>query len=320
MLRSKCVTQEDMEMYGRAHIRIFTCSVEASNQHRVLPIGRLKGVTVDLDGVHTKEDFEVIEIVYGTTPYPTFLGLDWALDNHAIINLKTIKMIFELGEYKGVSLLDLSEGERFVAPTFLDLEEINQLHKTTTHVEYYVNPNVDGVLSWRIIKSCALYSYTRLEYWQQRLHEVSTRRYATIDHAVRRVGTEITELLGFHGINDLKEFLTRYEDEVLENHMLLSLDITLKETPTIWWGVHKETIKDWYQCKRLLCIRFDAKQKIRMTQRYDRQGSLEKHLEKCRTLWRMTPPEKWPHHFIHTLEGILANWYVDQELCRVTAE
>jgi hypothetical protein len=34
----------------------------------------------------------------------------------------------------------------------------------------------------------------------------------------------------------------------------------------------------------------------------------------------MTPPEEWPHHFIHTLEGIPTNWYVDQELCRGTAE
>jgi hypothetical protein len=55
--------------------------LKLENQHRVLPIGRLKGVTVDLDGVRTKEDFEVIEIVDGTTPYPTLLGLDWEFDN-----------------------------------------------------------------------------------------------------------------------------------------------------------------------------------------------------------------------------------------------
>jgi hypothetical protein len=40
-------------------------------------------------------DFEVIEIVDGTTPYPILLGLDWAFDNQAIINLKTRKMKFE---------------------------------------------------------------------------------------------------------------------------------------------------------------------------------------------------------------------------------
>jgi hypothetical protein len=42
----------------------------------VLPIGILKGVIVDLDGVCNVADFEVIELVDGTTPYPTFLGLD----------------------------------------------------------------------------------------------------------------------------------------------------------------------------------------------------------------------------------------------------
>jgi hypothetical protein len=42
---------------------------------------------------------------------------------------------------------------------------------------------------------------------------------------------------------------------------LLSLDIALKDTPARWWGTHKETITDWYQCKRLLCIRFDIEQK-----------------------------------------------------------
>jgi hypothetical protein len=35
-------------------------------------------------------------------------------------------------------------------------------------------------------------------------------------------------------------------------------------------------------------------------------------------LWKMTPPEEWPHHFIHTLEGIPANWYTDQELRKGT--
>jgi hypothetical protein len=43
------------------------------------------------------------------------------------------------------------------------------------------------------------------------------------------------------------------------------------------------------------------------------------HLEKCRTLWKMTPLEEWPHYFIHTLEGIPTNWYIDQELRKGTA-
>ena len=71
-------------MHGKSHIRIFTCSIETGKPTKILPIGRLKGVIVDLDGVCTKEDFEVIEIVDGTTPYPTFLGLHWVFENQAI--------------------------------------------------------------------------------------------------------------------------------------------------------------------------------------------------------------------------------------------
>jgi hypothetical protein len=120
-----------MEMYGRTHIRIFTVHLKLANQHRVLPIGRLKGVTIDLDGVRTKVDFEVIKIVDGTTPYLTLFGLDWEFYNQDIINLNMRKMTFESGEYRVIAPLDPSEGERLVEPTCLDLEEINQLYKTT---------------------------------------------------------------------------------------------------------------------------------------------------------------------------------------------
>jgi hypothetical protein len=41
--------------------------LKLTNQHRVLPIGRLKCVTIDLDGVCTVVDFKVIVIVYGAT-------------------------------------------------------------------------------------------------------------------------------------------------------------------------------------------------------------------------------------------------------------
>jgi hypothetical protein len=50
--------------------------LKLANQHRVLPIGRLKGEIVDLDGVRTKANFEIIEIVDDTTPYPALRGLD----------------------------------------------------------------------------------------------------------------------------------------------------------------------------------------------------------------------------------------------------
>jgi len=48
--------------YSPAHLKL-------GNQHIVLPIGRLKGVIVESDGVCTMEYFEVIEIVDDMTPY-----------------------------------------------------------------------------------------------------------------------------------------------------------------------------------------------------------------------------------------------------------
>ena len=100
-----------------------------------------------LDGVHTMAYFEVIDIVDNTTPYPALLGLDWEFYNHAIINLNTRKMTFELGEYRVIAPLYPSEAVRFVEPTCLDLEEINQLYWTTAHTKDYINPTADGLLS-----------------------------------------------------------------------------------------------------------------------------------------------------------------------------
>jgi hypothetical protein len=47
-----------MEVHGITHIRIFNVQLKLANKHKFLPIGRFKGVTIHLDGVCTKEDFE----------------------------------------------------------------------------------------------------------------------------------------------------------------------------------------------------------------------------------------------------------------------
>jgi hypothetical protein len=74
-------------------------------------------------------------------------------------------------------------------------------------------------------------------------------------------------------VNDLEEFLKWYEYEMLDNQRILTLDITLKETPMRWWVAHKETVKDWYQCKNLLCIRFGREQGRNQLEKYDEHGA-----------------------------------------------
>jgi hypothetical protein len=94
----------------------------------------------------------------------------------------------------------------------------------------------------------------------------------------------------------LETLFTLYEDEVLENQRLLELELALKTTPAIWWGAHKDTITNGYQCKRLLHIRFGAEQRNNKQQMYEGLGTLVKHLEECETQWKLTPLD-----FIHTL-------------------
>ena len=64
---------------------------------------------------------------------------------------------------------------------------------------------------------------------------------------LRWVGIEVIEIPTFYGLNDLEEFLMKFEVEVMENQILPTLDIVLKSRPAIWWGTHKAKINNWFQ-------------------------------------------------------------------------
>jgi hypothetical protein len=133
----------------------------------VIPIGILKNKIVDLNGVCTTIYFEVMDLVDESISFPTLLGIDWAFDNHAIINLKTTKMIFEAGNFRVVAPLDPSDCERYVEPMSDSVleDDVNQLYRPIVQDEYYVNPTVDRVLSWRSINSDMSDSDTGVENW-----------------------------------------------------------------------------------------------------------------------------------------------------------
>jgi hypothetical protein len=107
-------------------------------------------------------------------------------------------------------------------------EDINKRYKTTTCKEDYINPTTDGMLSWRSISSCASDSYTGLEKWKQRFHELSTRICVKMTCTLRWFSIEVREPPTFYGLNDLEELLMKCEVEVLENHRLPTLDISFK--------------------------------------------------------------------------------------------
>lgn len=43
---------------------------------------------MNLDGVKSTVDFEVIEIMDESDPYPTLLCIDWEIENNSILSLK----------------------------------------------------------------------------------------------------------------------------------------------------------------------------------------------------------------------------------------
>ena len=59
-----------------------------ANQAKVQPIGRVPNLVVDIEGMKTRVDFDVIEVVGDGGSYPTLLGIGWENDSVAVINFR----------------------------------------------------------------------------------------------------------------------------------------------------------------------------------------------------------------------------------------
>ena len=79
-------------------------------------MGRLSIIPVDIDGVWSPVDFEVIEIIDESNPFLALLGIDWAFDNLAVINLKKKKTTFEGHNIRIIAPLDPSKGPWYIKP------------------------------------------------------------------------------------------------------------------------------------------------------------------------------------------------------------
>ena len=91
---------------GKRRMDRYPLHLLISNQAKALPIRRLSNVIVDVEGLRTYAEFEVINIVDDTNPYPTLLGIDWAIENQTIINFKKRILSFEYEEMRVVSPID----------------------------------------------------------------------------------------------------------------------------------------------------------------------------------------------------------------------
>jgi hypothetical protein len=61
------------EAMGEPTLGYSAIQLKLENHHRVIPIGRLKNIIVDLDGVCTTIDFEVMDMVHESIPDSYFM-------------------------------------------------------------------------------------------------------------------------------------------------------------------------------------------------------------------------------------------------------
>ncbi len=115
-------------------------------------MGRLQGIMVDIEGLCAIVDFEVIKIIDDNNPYPMLLGIDWATHMNGVVNLKKRKMIFEKNSLRVVVSLDpVEEGSRYTKPVdnYDNNNDLDYIYKKIVWKQDWVNPTVDGRLSWQ---------------------------------------------------------------------------------------------------------------------------------------------------------------------------
>jgi hypothetical protein len=133
------------------------------------------------------------------------------------------------------------------------------------------------------------------------MYEVSTRRCARLTREVRWIGTIVSNLPTFDGLNSLESFLSEFETSVPTQQRLLAMDEAMKATSTRWWGTHKSNIIDWTQCRTMMTTWFSA-QEGSGEARYTSQSCPKDHVQSCKEAWSDIPQEQWVHSFVNMLD------------------
>ena len=80
------LTRNTWESMNKLQLNWSLIQIRLANRSKVLPIGRMTQVPIEVEGLRTYTDFEVINNVDDTNPYPALLGIYWVINNQTIIN------------------------------------------------------------------------------------------------------------------------------------------------------------------------------------------------------------------------------------------
>ena len=83
---------------------------------KVLQIGMLSQVPMEVEGLRTYVEFKVIDLVDEKNTYHVLLDIYWVINNQEIINFKKRIMSFEDSKMRVVAPIDPLEWKRYVYP------------------------------------------------------------------------------------------------------------------------------------------------------------------------------------------------------------
>lgn len=102
------LSKQTWERMGRPTLQWSPIQLRMVNQQKIIPMGWLYGVIIDIEGASVVANFEVIEIVDDSNPYPALLEIDSAIDMNGVINLKKMTLSFEMKLLQVILPLDLT--------------------------------------------------------------------------------------------------------------------------------------------------------------------------------------------------------------------
>ena len=82
------LTKKTWQSMGKPMLGWSPMQLRLANQVKVQPIGRVSSLVVDIEGMQTRADFDVIEVIEYGGSYLVLIGIGWDNDSMAVINFK----------------------------------------------------------------------------------------------------------------------------------------------------------------------------------------------------------------------------------------
>jgi len=80
---------------GRPKLVWSPIALKMENQQKIVPLGRLESMWIDIEGIRSTTTFEVIQTVDDRLPFPALLGLEWAFENFSLVSLRHKLLVLE---------------------------------------------------------------------------------------------------------------------------------------------------------------------------------------------------------------------------------